>query len=174
LCVNEVVAAQDQIRHAAARFLAQCARASESQWVFRLGPAVWSMAQVTEHVAISNRNIHRMLTKRLLGSPIDGRATGVLDVEIPYLFYRGDEPPNVATPTGDWTDRKIAAEAFDESARALLEWAGAQDSELRAVGLEHPVFGLLDGVQWLLFAAAHMERHRAQLIGLAAHRGAPA
>ena len=30
----------------------------------------------------------------------------------------------------------------------------------------HPVFGLMDGLQWVLFAAAHTERHRAQLIGL--------
>jgi uncharacterized damage-inducible protein DinB len=169
-----MLAAQNQIRDAAERFLSCCTRATGEQWRFRPGPSAWSMSQITEHVALSNHNIHRMLTKRLLGSLIDGRATSVLDVEIPYLFYRGDEPPNVATPTGDWTDRKVAAEAFDESARALLAWAGTQDSDLRAVGLEHPVFGLLDGVQWLLFAAAHMERHRAQMIGLAGHRDLPA
>jgi hypothetical protein len=32
------------------------------------------------------------------------------------------------------------------------------------VGAPHPAFGLLDGEQWLLFASAHLERHRAQLL----------
>jgi hypothetical protein len=172
--MNESIAAQHRIRDAAERFLVHCARATDAQWRFHPDPSAWSISQITEHVALSNHNIQRMLTKRLLGSRIDGRATGILDVEIPYLFYRGDEPPNVATPTGDWTDRRLATETFDANARELVLWAGAQDADLREFGLDHPVFGLLDGVQWLLFAAAHIERHRAQLIGLAGHRDFPA
>jgi hypothetical protein len=46
--------------------------------------------------------------------------------------------------------------------------------DLRGVAVPHPVFGLLDGVQWLFFAAAHTERHRAQLIGLKRHCNFPA
>jgi hypothetical protein len=82
------------------------------------------------------------------------------------MAQRGDEPPNVATPSGAWTDRQLAIERFDANAGTLLEWADGTDADLRAVGLEHPVFGLLDGVQWLHFAEAHIERHRAQLLGL--------
>ncbi|HME68845.1 MAG TPA: DinB family protein, partial [Myxococcota bacterium] len=58
-----------QIREATERFLAQCTSASDSQWLFRPTPTSWSMAQVTEHVALSNRNIYGMLTKRLLDNP---------------------------------------------------------------------------------------------------------
>ena len=171
--MNGKVAAKAQVREATERFVAECARATDGQWLFRPTPTQWSMAHVTEHVAISNGNIRQMLTKRLLDSPIGGRATDVVDVEIPYLFYRGDEPPNVATPTGDWTNRETAMEALSASARAILEWAGGVNADLRTVGIAHPVFGLLDGVQWLLFAAAHTERHRAQLIGLRRHQEFP-
>ena len=167
---QEREAAQAQVRDAAARFAAECERASEDRWRARPASAHWSMAEVAEHVAISNRNIGHMLAKRLIGSPREGRATGVIDAEIPYLFYRGDEPPNVATPTGSLGDGRAAAAAVDASARAILAWAGEVTTDLRAVAVAHPVFGLLDGVQWLLFAAAHMERHRAQLIGLAGPR----
>jgi uncharacterized damage-inducible protein DinB len=65
--------ASQQVREATERFLAKCARASDSQWLFRPTPTSWSMAQATEHVALSNRNIYGMLTKRLLDNPIDGQ-----------------------------------------------------------------------------------------------------
>jgi len=37
------------------------------------------------------------------------------DEEIPYLFYRGDEPPHVAAPTGTWIDRAVALADLDAS-----------------------------------------------------------
>ena len=159
------------IREAADCFVAECARATDAQWLFVPGGEKWSMAHVAEHVAISNRNIRQRLEQRLLASPIGGRTAGVIDAEIPYLFYRGEEPPNVATPSGDWKDRKEAAAALVASARSILDWSGRVDADLRSVGLDHPVFGLLDGIQWLLFVAAHIERHRAQLIGLVRRSG---
>jgi len=124
------------------------------------------MGDVAEHVTIANRGILARLSKTIEGSPIRGRAPGVIDDEIPYLFYRGDEPPNVATPTGAWTSWKEVQPTFLESATALRSWVEATTLDLRAYGVPHPVFGLLDGMQWILFAAAHTERHRAQLIGL--------
>jgi len=163
-----------ELREATRRFVASCTSASDDQWRFRPDANTWSIAHVMEHVAISNRNIHHMLSKRLLDSPIGDRSRGVTDGEIPYLFYRGEEPPNVAAPTGEWTDRRAAVEALEASARSIVDWADGVDADLRTVGVAHPVFGLLDGVQWLLFAAAHTERHRAQVIGLTRHSGVPA
>ena len=161
-------AAQTLIREATERFLNECAHASASQWLFRPTPTHWSMAHIAEHVAIGDRNIFRLLTQRLLASRLDGRVTDVIDAEIPYLFYRGDEPPNVATPTGDWK-KEAAHDALNANVRSILEWVATVDTDLRAVAVAHPVFGLLDGMQWLLFVAAHTERHRAQLIGLKRH-----
>jgi DinB superfamily len=165
--------AQGQIHDATQRLLGECAGASDAQWLFRPAATRWSMAHIVEHVAISNHNILRALTRGLLNNRLDGRATDVIDTEIPYLFYRGDEPPNVATPTGGWT-KEAAREALRTNAQAILEWASTVHADLRAVAVAHPMFGLVDGVQWLLFAAAHTERHRAQLIGLKRHPEFPA
>jgi len=97
----------------------------------------------------------------------------VADDEIPYLFYRGDEPPNVSTPTGSWTDIDSATEQFAASAESLATWYAESDLDLRAYAAPHPVFGTLDAMQWLLFAQAHIERHRAQVIGLTQRPGFP-
>jgi hypothetical protein len=48
----------------------------------------------------------------------------------------------------------------------VIEWAGNTDLDLRSCGCVHPVFGLMDGVQWLLFLYAHTERHRGELLDL--------
>ena len=154
------------LRDTTERFVHQCNLASSAQWNSRPKPEAWSMGDVAEHVTIANRGILARLSKTLEGSPIGGRAPGVIDDEIPYLFYRGDEPPNVATPTGAWTSWKEVQPTFLESATALRSWVEATTLDLRAYGVPHPVFGLMDGMQWVLFAAAHTERHRAQLIGL--------
>jgi hypothetical protein len=146
---------------AADRFEQQCLGVTEAQWVFRPRPGAWSMGDVAEHVTIATGNIARRL--RTL-APL-GKAPDIVDEEIPYLFYRGDEPPNVATPTGTWTRWTDHADAFRAAVAAVREAAAIED--LRARGAAHPVFGTLDGVQWLIFAGAHIERHRSQLIGLA-------
>jgi uncharacterized damage-inducible protein DinB len=154
------------LRDATARFVEQCDLASSAQWNSRLEPQAWSMGDVAEHVAIANRGILSRLAKSLSESPIARGAPDVIDDEIPFLFYRGDEPPNVATPTGAWTSWHQKRAAFAEGARSLSVWVDETSLDLRAHVLPHPVFGLMDGVQWVLFAAAHTERHRAQLIGL--------
>ncbi len=159
------------LRRSTDRFIDGIAGTSEAQFLSHSGPGHWSASEITEHLAIANRGIHARLTKGLetLASP-----GSVADDEIPYLFYRGDEPPNVSTPTGSWTDIDRAIEEFAGTAERLISWHAGSDRDLRACGAPHPVFGVLDGHQWLLFAQAHIERHRAQVIGLASHPDFPA
>jgi hypothetical protein len=164
-------AALQFVRDATLRFVEQCGVASVDEWNFRPKPQAWSMGDVAEHVSIANQGIVSRLSKTLLGSPLAGRVSDIIDDEIPYLFYRGDEPPNVATPTGVWTSWRDAKSTFKDSANRLLMWADEVTVDLRAYGVAHPVFGLMDGMQWILFAAAHTERHRAQLIGLKREAG---
>jgi len=161
------------MRKASERFLAEGATASAAQWTFRPAPGQWSMAEVTEHVAIANQGILGLLSRRLRASELGASTPDVTDDEMPYLFYRGEEPENVGTPTGSWTARQEAAKAFGASVQPILDWADAADFDLRKCGIAHPVFGLMDGVQWLLFAVAHTERHRAQLVGLRKHKDFP-
>jgi hypothetical protein len=143
---------------------------SEAQWLFKPASDAWSASEVTEHVSMANRRIHGRLANGL--EPLAG-PPGVADDEIPYLFYRGDEPPNVSTPTGSWTDIGSAAAQFAASAESLATWYAESDLDLRAYGAPHPAFGTLDAMQWLLFAQAHIERHRAQVIGLTRRPGFP-
>jgi hypothetical protein len=86
-----------------------------------------------------------------------------VDEEIPFVFYGGDEPPSVATPTGTWVDRAAACKAIRSATEDLCRRAAQSNADLRTVSGSHPVFGRMDGVQWLIFGFAHIERHRADL-----------
>jgi uncharacterized damage-inducible protein DinB len=149
------------LKSASERFVAECAKANQGQWTHASPGGGWSMGHVAEHVTIANQNFAARL-KNL--SPLAGTKPDVIDDEVPYLFYRGDEPPNVATPSGDWTSWNEHSAEYEQSVADILNWRSPV--ELRSVGARHPIFGTLDGVQWLMFAGAHTERHRAQLIWL--------
>lgn len=148
-----------QIEQATTRFIDVLAEVDAGRWTARPDADHWSLSEVVEHVTLTNRGIIvRLGGLRRLDAPAD-----ITDEEMPYLFYRGAEPPNLARPTGIWTDVDEAVAQLRASASALVAWADGTPLDLRAHGVPHPVFGVLDGAQWLRFAAVHTWRHRAEL-----------
>lgn len=124
------------------------------------------IADIVEHMAISNGLFARRLDAVFAAPPGAQRYSEYEDDEIHHLFERADEPPGVAQPTGTWRDRDEALARFAESAAPLLAHRDRDDAEVRVRGAAHPLFGPMDALQWALFAAAHTERHRSQIIGL--------
>jgi hypothetical protein len=120
----------------------------------------WSVSEVVEHVAIANNFILTVVSKRL--EPIAG-PSDLIDEEMPYLFYGGNEPAG-GMPTGTWTDIDDALRRLDASASALSAWAADARFDLRSQGARHPAFGTLDAAQWLRFSAVHTWRHRRQVM----------
>jgi len=45
----------------------------------------------------------------------------------------------------------------------IAESVQTAGERLRAIGFVHPVFGMFDGMQWVLFLAAHTDNHIPQL-----------
>jgi len=123
------------------------------------------MAEVTEHVTFTNRGICGLVSGSLR-SLAPEEATALRDHEITTRLFDGAAPPPGPGPTGTWNDVAAARREFEASMRALVELASDDGLDLRAGGYEHPVFGLMDGVQWLLFAAGHTESHRAEITEL--------
>jgi hypothetical protein len=66
-------------------------------------------------------------------------------------------------PNGRWTTQEQIAAAFTASVDKLSDWVRATEVDLRAYGSIHPLLGMLDGVQWLLFAPAHARHHGRQV-----------
>jgi len=111
----------------------------------RAPPQDWSIGEVAEHVAIVNRRILRRLSTLLAAEPLAGRSLGVIDEEIPYLFYRGDEPPNVAAPTGAWTRGRRRKPPSATTPRRSPAGRTRPASTCAPTASAHPIFGLMDG-----------------------------
>lgn len=161
-------AAIEKFEKASWRTIATCADVPSAAWASRPKPDQHSMAEVVEHMALSNALFAGRLRK-IIASPAGETAHAVLDDdEIPHLFERVAEPPGIAEPSGAWVDRDDALARFEASAADVIAASASDlsDNALRVRGAPHPLFGPLDGVQWALFAAAHTERHRSELIRL--------
>ena len=119
------------------------------------------MADTTEHLATTNSGICRIVgALRPLG---DGEVTALLDEDINVAMFDGDGMAPGPGPTGTWTDAAGALAQFEQSMHALIEQTQANEAQFRAGVFEHPVFGLMDGVQWLMFAAVHTNSHLSEV-----------
>ncbi len=141
-----------------------------SRWSFTPAPEVWSVGQTAEHTAGVFRSIQRLLATKLLESPFPaGTRSPVGDQAIVQAMVDREKrypAPAFTLPTGKWSSREMLVPDFVEARRLLLTWIEGSTADLRAYGLPHPVIGLMDGVQWVLFAAAHTERHTRQIVEL--------
>lgn len=156
-------AAIEHLREVLDQFLAQLAVDDEAQWHHRPSEGEWSLADAAEHVAKSNRLMERVLARGLV--PRDPGASRMDDSEIPTLLDRelGPAPP-LSEPTGRWSTRRELLPALRDACEALLRATDGRTTEdLRSLGAPHPLFGPFDGMQWLLFAAVHTERHARDL-----------
>lgn len=141
-------------------FLDAVGGAAERAWGLRQTGEAWSLAETVEHVVLADRLVHARLV-RLAAAPFPSGAPRVDDATISAgMFASAAPPPNdLAEPKGRFATRAEGIAALVEVQADLVTWARGAAIDLRAYGLPHPVFGMFDGVQWLLFAAAHTDSH---------------
>jgi len=146
---------------------------SEEAWRIRPAGEDWSLAETVEHVVLSNRAVRAAL-EQLLGTPLPPGSQRFDDAAISAIMFdgAGPAPPGLAEPKGRFATRAEGIAALVEIRNELVRWA-RETPDLRSHGLPHPVFGVFDGVQWILFAAAHTDNHLPQLRALRAHARTP-
>ncbi len=73
------------------------------------------------------------------------------------------EAPARVVPDGRQTDPEQLLEKLERAREISLIWLADPAVDPRAHAMEHPFLKTLDGYQWLLMIAAHMERHTEQI-----------
>lgn len=140
---------------------------SEAQWNFKPAPDRWSVAQVMEHIAASEDFIRdNLLKEKVMLSPAGepGRDVKLIDeavvARIPDRTHKAQAPePLVPRNRFDSPDGSI--KHFLES-RATTEQFLETTAGLRDHVMDGPV-GKMDGYEFLLFIAAHCDRHTKQI-----------
>ncbi len=161
-----------------AGFLDSIEGLTPAQWSWAPGPDRWSAALTAEHVTVVLRGISRLLSTKLLSMPIapreeDPHATDDQIVKLMFDRGRSVQAPETVQPKGRWGTPAECVDAFRQAQDEMTAWYEGVTEDLRLFGAPHPLLGTLDGVQWLLFVAAHTERHTRQIHETRAAAGFP-
>ena len=128
----------------------------------RPAPDTWSILEVSEHVAIAERQMLSMWMK--LAQP--GQADRAIDERI--VAATGDRTrkqvaPERARPSGKMPSVAQAIEQFDFYRGQTIAYLEGELEDLRAKTVPHPLAGTIDGYQLFLLMACHAERHAQQI-----------
>jgi hypothetical protein len=150
-------------------FLQSIAGLSEAQWKFKPAPDRWSVAEVSEHIAISESTIFGMVQSKVMTSPaapekraeVAGKDEAVLKM-VPDRSHKA-QAPEFLKPTNRWATQAELTKAFEDSRKATMDYVRTTNDDLRDHFGPHPLLGPLDAYQWILLISAHSERHTKQI-----------
>jgi uncharacterized damage-inducible protein DinB len=151
------------------KFLQSIAGLSPKQWTFKPAPDRWSVAEVAEHIAVSETLLSGLVEKQIMTSPaapekreqVKGKDEIVLE-KVPDRSHKA-QAPEFLRPTGRWATEADLTKSFEESRQATIDYIRTTNDDLRDHFFDHPILGTLDGYQWLLLISAHSARHTAQI-----------
>jgi hypothetical protein len=148
---------------------------SRDQRHFRPAGDRWSVADCVEHITVLEADLFRRLQQAILTPPEPGRESEARGPEadasrmdriilerVPLRDVRAAAPAGML-PSGRWPEFDELIRQFEATRERTLRFAAVTQADLRGHFLPHPVLGLLDCYQWLLFFASHCERHVRQL-----------
>lgn len=150
-------------------FLKSIAGLSEKQWRFKPAPDRWSVAEVSEHIAVSESTIFGMVQSKVMTSPADpskraevaGKDELIL-TKVPDRSRKA-QAPEILKPANRWATREELTKAFEDSRKATMDYVRTTNDDLRDHFGPHPLLGELDAYQWILLISAHCERHTKQI-----------
>jgi DinB superfamily len=149
-------------------FLKSIAGLSEKQWTFKPAPDRWSVAEVSEHITISEITLFGLVQKTMQtpATPerreqVKGKDEMILQ-RVPDRSHKA-QAPEFLKPTDRWPTEADLTKAFEQARAANINYIRTTNDDLRDHFFDHPVFGTLDDYQWLLLIAAHSARHTQQI-----------
>ena len=148
------------------KFLKSIEGVSEAQWKFKAGPDRWSIAEVAEHIALSESLILGMVEGQVLKAPAKKPGEGITDDKlIAGVTDRSQkaQAPEQLKPLNKWPTREALVKDFNAARDKTIAWTKTTTEDLRAHAAPHPAFGPLDAHQWILLLAGHSARHTAQI-----------
>lgn len=140
---------------------------SDAQWNFKPGPDRWSVAQVMEHIAAAEDFIRiDFIQKKVMTLPAGEPGRDVkkndaaVEAMIPDRSHKA-QAPEPLVPNNRFGSPQGSLKHFLES-RETTEQFLRSTPGLRDHVMDGPV-GKMDGYEFILFIAAHSERHVKQI-----------
>jgi hypothetical protein len=139
---------------------------SQAQWNFKPGPDRWSVAQVMEHIAASEDFIRANFLDKVMTLPggEPGRDAKKMDAAVEAMIpdrSHKAQAPEPLVPNNRFGSPEGSLKHFLESREATAQFLRST-AGLRDHVMDGPI-GKMDGYEFILFIAAHNERHVKQI-----------
>jgi len=150
---------------------------SEAQLNFKAAPDRWSVAQVLEHIASTEDMLFGLVQTQVMTAPARPAGEDVKAIDELILTAIPDRTqkrsaPEPLIPNDRFHGAKASLEHFEASRAKTIAFLN-DTKDLRDHAIDSPLGKKLDGYQWLLFIAAHSERHTKQLLEVKADPNFP-
>ena len=150
---------------------------SDAQMKFKPGPDRWSVAEVLEHIAVSEDFLFQNITNNIMKAPAGApdRDTAKIDAfvlsAIPDRSHKA-QAPEPLRPTARWTPEETLDHFLQSRARTIAFLQSTPDLRAHVVS-SPPLNQPMDAYDWLLFISAHSERHTKQILEVKADANFP-
>jgi uncharacterized damage-inducible protein DinB len=149
---------------------------SDAQFNFKSAPERWSVAETLEHIATAEDFIFQNIADKIMQAPAPAAGRDNDKIEAFILAASVDrsrkaEAPAPLVPKARWTPAE-ALDHFLKSRATSMKFLETTPG-LRAHAVDSPFGQVLDAYQWLLFMAAHSERHTKQILEVKADPNFP-
>jgi hypothetical protein len=140
---------------------------SEAQWNFKSAPDRWSVAEVTEHIAAAEGYLRGMILEKVMSAPPRPEGEDVKAIDEMVLTMIPDrshkaQAPEPLKPSNRFSSPQGSLKAFTKSRAQTEDFLRTHD-DLRAHAIDSHMDKKLDAYEWVLFIAAHSERHTKQI-----------
>jgi DinB superfamily len=138
---------------------------SDAQMKFKAAPDRWSVAETLEHIALAENDAHNLFAQAMK-SPAEKADRDAAKVDatilsmVPDRSHKAQAPPQLV-PTGRWTPSESLDHFLKSRAEAIALMKSTPD--LREHLADSPFGQKWDAYEFLLFGAAHSERHTKQI-----------
>jgi hypothetical protein len=160
-------------------FLGSIQGLSEAQWNWKPAPDRWSVAEVAEHITLSEGLLRGMITDQVMKTPAPAdllaKTQGKDALVLKAITDRSKkaQAPEQLVPKHTFANEAATVTAFKASRAQTLALAKDASRDLRSYAMNNMALNELDAYQWVLFLSAHTERHTKQIEEVKATAGFP-
>lgn len=150
---------------------------SEDQLNYTPAEGAWSIAQIVEHIAISEKNIFGIVEMTLKNEPDPSKRSEVMMSDEQLLAMISSRDQKVKTrpefePSNSFGSYQASLDAFNAKRKSNILFVKKTKEDLRDRYFDFP-FGKVDAYQVILFMSGHTQRHMKQIVEVIRSEGFP-
>jgi hypothetical protein len=134
-----------------AAFLKSISGLSEKQWTFKPAPDRWSVAEVAEHITVSESTLFGLVEKAMQ-SPADPAKRQLVKGKDQVILAKVPDrsqkfkAPEILQPTGRWASEADLIKAFEDARKANMDYIRAPTMTCAITFLIIPCWGRWTGI----------------------------